>query len=116
MDSQSRRRRHDPADAGFAAKIGIVILHSNSIALENKVSWPNLIPAFARTPPSRRVGAANESYARLDGTLFRAMTKRLNQRAGIVAVAVHDGVRAHIGERLDRERRIEAAAHGGKGR
>src|SRR5437867_6620931 len=36
-------------------------------------------------------------------------SQSLRERSGILLVAIHDRIGAHVGERLDRERRIEAA-------
>jgi len=40
---------------------------------------------------------------------FRSYEVPLQERSGILLVAIHDRIGAHVGERLDRERRIEAA-------
>src|SRR5216684_2493146 len=56
--------------------------------------WP--IPAWALAPRDSWVG-------------WRAHEWPLNERAGIFLVAVHDRIGAHVSDRLDRERRVEAA-------
>src|SRR6266849_4279052 len=47
--------------------------------------------------------------ARPEGSI-RATCRSLQQRPGALLISVHDRIGAHIGERLDGERRIEAAA------
>src|ERR1700732_331876 len=39
----------------------------------------------------------------------RATESPLQERSGMILVAIHDRLGAHVGERLDRERWIEAA-------